>query len=195
MAKRGASTVLTMHPTLLIGPADWDAVRMPREEFGARITTLWDVCEPDVNRAIVFGSTRHHAELAWLTHFTPKLEPCLALIERCGAVRLFVGGGVNMLDAARPLTWVDALLPLHRAPETIARSIRESRDAGRLAMIGGDAMPFGFRRDIMDALAQNAGQNAIDITRRVAPLMCRKSARELAIIRQSCITLDGAIAA
>ena len=32
---RGDSTVLTMHPTLLIGPADWDAARMPREEFGA----------------------------------------------------------------------------------------------------------------------------------------------------------------
>ncbi len=25
-----------MHPTLLIGPADWDAARMPREEFAGR---------------------------------------------------------------------------------------------------------------------------------------------------------------
>src|SRR5215813_10920828 len=114
------SIVQTMHPTLLIGPADWDAAGMPRQEFEGRIAALWDVCEPDVARVIVFGSARHHAELAWFTHFTPKLEPGLALIERCGAVRLFVGGGVNMLDAARPLTWVDELLPLYRAPKAIA---------------------------------------------------------------------------
>jgi len=187
--------VQTMHPTLLIGPADWDAAAMPRQEFKERIAALWDVCEPEVARVVVFGSARHHAELAWFTHFTPKLEPGLALIERCGAVRLFVGGGVNMLDAARPLTWVDELLPLYRAPRAIAESMRESCDAGRLAMIGGDAMPFDFRREIAATLGQVARQIAIDITPRLAPLMGRKSARELAAIRQSCITLDGAIAA
>ena len=64
-----------MHPTLLIGPADRDAARFPREEFAARIAALWEVCEHDVAGAVVFGSPRHHAELAWLTHFTPKLEP------------------------------------------------------------------------------------------------------------------------
>ena len=30
-----------MHPTLLVGPADWDAARMPRDEFLARATALW----------------------------------------------------------------------------------------------------------------------------------------------------------
>jgi len=30
-----------MHPTLLIGPADWDAARMPQEEFAVRIARLW----------------------------------------------------------------------------------------------------------------------------------------------------------
>src|SRR5215470_5179602 len=137
-----------MHPTLLIGPADWDAARMPREEFDARIAALWDICEPDVACVIVFGSASHHGELAWLTHFTPKLESALALIERNGAVGLFVGGGTNMLDAARPLTWVEELRPLYHAPKAIAESMCDSHGASRLAMIGGDAMPFDLRRDI-----------------------------------------------
>ena len=32
----------TMHPTLLVGPADWDAQRMPLEEFRARQGHLSD---------------------------------------------------------------------------------------------------------------------------------------------------------
>jgi hypothetical protein len=82
--------VLTMHPALLIGPADWDAARMLRAEFDARIAALWEVCDRDVAGAIVFSNPRHHAELAWLTAFTPKLEASLALIPRRGPPRLFV---------------------------------------------------------------------------------------------------------
>ena len=33
----------TMHSTLLVGPADWDAARMPRSEFEMRIAALWQV--------------------------------------------------------------------------------------------------------------------------------------------------------
>ncbi len=31
----------TMHPTLLIGPADWNPEAMPRAEFDRRIAALW----------------------------------------------------------------------------------------------------------------------------------------------------------
>jgi hypothetical protein len=179
-----------MHPTLLIGPADRDAARFPGEEFAARIAALWEVCEHDVAGAIVFGSSRHHAELAWLTHFTPKLEPGLALIGRDGRPRLFVGGGVNMLDAARPLTFIDELLPLSGAVKAIGDWRRELAGA-RLVLIGGDAMPFGLRCDIAAAL----GADAIDITPRLVPLMGRNSARELIAIQEACATLDTAFVA
>lgn len=184
--------MLTMHPTLLIGPADWDAERMPREAFLARIAALWGVCDGDVAGAIVFGNARQHAELAWLTGFTPKLEAGLTLIPRRGAPRLFVGGGVNMLPAAQPLTWVESLLPLRGAAEAIAEWVREVGPSGRLALIGGDAMPFDLHRDIAAALAP---ASADDITPRLVPLMRRKSARELAALREACATLDVAVAA
>jgi len=100
-----------------------------------------------------------------------------------------------MLDTAQPLTWVDDLLPLRRAPEAISVLIRRLGRNGRLAVIGGDAMPLDFHREIADALTQDTSQIAMDITARIAPLMRRKSARELAAIRQSCATLNAAIAA
>ena len=98
--------MLTSHPTLLIGPSDWDADRMPRAEFAARIEALW-VHAPEAERAIIYGNSRHHAELAYFTNLVPKLGPALALLSRTGPHRMFVGDAVNMLGAARPLTWIE----------------------------------------------------------------------------------------
>jgi hypothetical protein len=88
-----------MQPTLLVGPSDWDAARMPKAEFLARSTTLWRIARA-ASGAIVYGDRTHHAELAYLTNFTPKLEAALALIPRVGGPRLLVGGGVTMMQAA-----------------------------------------------------------------------------------------------
>ena len=44
--------MLTMHPTLLIGPADWDPQRMPKAEFDGRISRLWQAF-PDAAGAVV----------------------------------------------------------------------------------------------------------------------------------------------
>ena len=33
--------MLAMNPTLLVGPADWNAARMPKAEFVARADALW----------------------------------------------------------------------------------------------------------------------------------------------------------
>ena len=66
-----------MQSTLLVGPADWDAGRMPKDEFVARIAGFWRRC-PSAGGAIVYGGRAHHAELAYLTNFTPKLEAALA---------------------------------------------------------------------------------------------------------------------
>src|SRR3954452_25589943 len=100
-----------MHPTLLVGPSDWQPEHMPKAEFLRRIAAVWQRC-PDASRALVFGNSRHHAELAYLTNLVPKLEPAVALLSRSDEPRLFVGGGPNMLGAARPLTWIEDDVPL-----------------------------------------------------------------------------------
>ena len=42
--------MFTMHPTLLVGPADWDPARMPKEDFLGRITALFAACDPAIAR-------------------------------------------------------------------------------------------------------------------------------------------------
>ena len=178
----------TMHPTLLIGPADWDPARLPRNEFLGRIAAFWRAADPGIGGVAVYGSPRDHAELAYLTHATPKLEPIVALIPRAGEPRLLVGGGANMIGAAKPLTWVENLLPLRDVGQTIARWARET---GPLALINGGAMRFGLRQEIEAAL----GTAPPDVTGLLAAAMRRKSARELALIREACAGVQATIAA
>jgi Xaa-Pro aminopeptidase len=179
----------TMHPTLLVGPADWAPARTPKREFLGRIAALFGACDPTIAGAIVFGNPRSHAELAYLTHATPKLEACIGLIPRSGAPRLLVGGGANMVGAAKPLTWVEMLAPLHEAGATIARWRDEL--GGALALVNGDAMPLRLRQGIERAL----GAPPADATGLVAEAMRRKSPRELALVREACAGLAAAFSA
>src|SRR5437868_5239505 len=115
--------MFTMHPTLLVGPADWDPARMPKQEFLDRVAAFWRECHPSVTGAVVYG-----------------------------APRLLVGGGANMIGAARPLTWIETLAPLRDAGATVARWHHEAL-AGAIVLINGAAMPLRLRIDIDQALA------------------------------------------
>jgi Xaa-Pro aminopeptidase len=179
----------TMHPTLLVGPADWDPARMPKQEFLGRIAALFAACDPAVAGAIVYGDPRSHAELFYLTHTTPKLEACIALIPRSGAPHLMVGGGANMVGAAKPLTWVETLAPLREAGATIARWRDEL--GGALALVNGDAMPWRLWQGIERAL----GAPPADATRLVAQAMGAKSPCELVLVREACAGVAAAFAA
>ena len=176
----------TMHSTLLVGPADWNATRMPRSEFEARLAALWRAT--GAQGAIVFGSPAEHGALAYLTSFTPKLEASLAFIPRDGAPTLLVGGGVNMIAAARPLTWVQDLKPLREAGKAAAEWAGGLPQGARVLLIGGDAMPFAMRRGLDAALGGlcTLADGAEDLRTQ----MLRKSEREVAIVREACAMLD-----
>jgi Xaa-Pro aminopeptidase len=179
----------TMQSTLLVGPADWDAARMPKEEFLARTVGLWRIA-PAAAGAIVYGDRAHHAELAYLTHFTPKLEAALALIPRVGAPRLLVGGGVGMMQAAKPLTFITGVQPLRNVGATVSQWVREQSGGGRPVLIGRPYMPHALHQEIAGVLGTIA-----DKTADVGTLMRRKSPRELAAIREACASLDAAVTA
>jgi urease accessory protein UreF len=167
--------MLTMHPTLLIGPSDWQPERMPRDEFTRRIDALWQH-DLEADRALVYGTSHRHAELGYFTNLVPKLEAVVALLSRAGEHRLFVGGGVNMLGAARPLTWITELSPLKDLGDALAAggSMRRS------LIVGADYMPVAFRRNVMEAIGTSEAVQ--DATQRVWAQMRRKSAYEIAAI-------------
>jgi Xaa-Pro aminopeptidase len=177
--------MLTMHPTLLIGPSDWQGARMPRDEFARRIDALWQ-SDREAERAIVYGTSHRHAELAYFTNAVPKLEAVAALLSRTGEHRLFVGGGVNMLDAARPLTFIAQLSPLRELIDVI----RPGGSLRRTLLVGADTMPLAFRRNVMEAAGSGAAVQ--DATGPAWNAMRRKSPAELAAIRDAVAIIDTA---
>jgi len=179
-----------MHPTLLVGPSDWDPQRLPRQDYDDRLAALWRYHE-DAGGAIVYGNSRDHAALAYLTHFTPKLEAAIALIPRNGEPKMLIGGGVNMLPAAKPLTFISALAPLRDAAKTIADWAAGFESGGSLVLLGGDAMPYEFCRALDRALSR---VQLADGDTALQARMQHKNARELHIMRAACTTLDAAVA-
>jgi hypothetical protein len=170
--------VYTQHPTLLIGASDWNDARAPKTEFEQRIATLW-AAFPNASHAIVFGSAVHHAELAYLTHFVPKLEPGIALLARDGKHKLLFGGGPNMIGAMKPLTFIADMAPLNALAKLVSGWISP-------LLIGGGAMSMALRKTI-DETTTGAAQDA---TAHVQDLMRRKSPTELSTIRDACTILD-----
>jgi Xaa-Pro aminopeptidase len=182
----------TMHPTLLIGPGDWDPRQIPREDYNDRLAAVWRDHD-DAGGVLVYGNSHDHGALAYLTHFTPKLEAALALIPRHGEPQMLIGGGVNMLQAAKPLTFISTLAPLRDAATSAANWAR-GLDAGTsFVLIGGDAMPYDLRHALDRALG--AGQRVETGDAPLQAHMRKKSPRELRIMRQACVILDAAVAA
>ncbi len=178
----------TMHPTLLVGPADWDPKQMPREEFDERLTALWRD-HPNASGAVVYGNSSDHAALAYLTNFTPKLEAALAFIPRHGEAQLLIGGGVNMVPAAKPLTFVENLAPLREAAKAAA-AWAHTLPAGDILLIGGDAMPTGMHHAFDQALGADRKIETADAT--LQARMTIKRPRELHALRAACATLEAA---
>jgi Xaa-Pro aminopeptidase len=181
----------TMHPTLLIGPSDWDARQMPRSEYDDRLAALWRE-HANTNGVIVYGDSREHAALSYLTHFTPKLEAAIALIPRHGEAQMLIGGGPNMLPAAKPLTFISTLAPLRDAARSASDWAR-GHGGGSFVLLGGDAMPHGLRRALDQALGAGVRIKNGDTALRAR--MRRKSAPEVQMLQEACATLDIAVAA
>lgn len=175
--------MFTQHPTLLIGPSDWDESRAPKAEFDQRIAALW-AAFPGASHAIVFGSAAQHAELAYLTNFVPKLEPGIALLARDGNHKLLFGGGPNMIGAMKPLTFIADMAPLNALAKLIAGWKSP-------VVIGGGAMSSALRKTIDEA----TNKSAQDATAHVQTMMRHKSAGELAAIRDACDSLNETMAA
>jgi Xaa-Pro aminopeptidase len=182
--------LFTMHSTLLIGNYDWDAARMPKEEFQARIREFWKRV-PEAAGLAVYGDRRNNAELAYFGHLVPKLRDSVAFIPRAGEPRMLVAGGANAMPPAARQTWIEKNEALTELPKAVAQWQKEL--GGPVAVVGVDRVRLGIERGLADALG--AGEASARAAAAVRALMRAKSARELAEIRGACGMLKAAATA
>ena len=178
--------MLNMHSLLLVGPYDWDPQVMPRAEFEERIRAFWARIPTSAGSfAVVYGDSRHHAEMAYLTHFVPKVHSAMAIVPREGEPLILLPGSGNSFSSAEPLTCFknfDLLTDPARAvgkwvadhPGTLTRGV----------LLGTAAMRPQEYEQLLAAFPDNAAP--LEASYALHALLRVKRPRELAAIRRGC---------
>jgi hypothetical protein len=110
--------------------------------------------------------------------------------------RLLVGGGVNMIPAARPLSPIEDVAPLRNAGKTVLDWIRSLPPSGQLILINDQAMPAALHGEIEQALEEVVDHDIVHYeSLHVGQGASRKSRVELVAIRETCTILDAAVTA
>ncbi|HWE74111.1 MAG TPA: hypothetical protein VG328_13180 [Stellaceae bacterium] len=167
-----------LESTLLTGPYDWEEGVLPRSEFGPRLARARTaMAQAGATTLAVYGHPGNYGALAYLTNFTSKVGPAMALVPREGPLRILASGTPKMMDTAKLLTWVEDVRPLGNAPKNIAEF---AGDGQVLATWGFGMAPQQLYNGITKAMAPRtlvALDKTLDAARR------HKSSRELELIR------------
>jgi len=167
-----------LESTLLTGPYDWDEHVLPRSEYEPRIERVRAaMAQAGATMLAVFGHPGNSGALAYLTNFTAKVGPAMALVPREGPLRILASGTPKMMDTAKLLTWVEDVRPLGNATKTVTEFIG---DGNTLATWGFGALPQGLYGGIAKAMAPRA---LVSLDQVMDPVRRRKSPRELELIR------------
>jgi Xaa-Pro aminopeptidase len=185
-------SVLTLHSMLLVGPYDWDAAALPREEFADRLAAFWQRMPAHCAGLIVYGDSRSHAELMYLTHFVPKVRQAMAFVPRTGDPLVLIPGSRAQFPTMKRLTWTENIELLSDPGKAVTDWLGAlGVDGSRIAIAGTDVMRPAARQAVLQAL----GAEPFDATAVVASVMARKRPRELDALRGACALLDAARAA
>jgi Xaa-Pro aminopeptidase len=181
-----------VQPAVLVGPYDWDDALVPRAEFDARLKdVLGKIAGSGLSGLVVYGNKIDNAALAYLTHFTPKLDAAFALIAPDGSVRLHSAGSPQMMVNAQRLTWVEGVKPLRDAGKHIAEWA-EALAPGPLGLWTTDAMPADLLPRLQMALPSRPLR---DVGAQLDPLLRPKSRVARRLIDGACAMLGASSAA
>jgi len=177
-----------LQTTLLTGPYDWEANVLPREEFEGRLARIRTALkDAGAVALLVHGHAGDYGALNYVSAFTPKLGPALALVSAEGDMRLLVGGSDLMIPQAKRLTWVDDVQPFANVPKRVADWLG-AKKGGTVAAWGTGSLAHGIQRGIAAAVGPLQPMDAI-----LDPIRRRKSPRELQLVRRASEILGSAM--
>lgn len=187
--------MLNMHSLLLVGPYDWDETVLPRVEFEERIRAFWArIPESAGSFAVVYGDSRHHAEMAYLTHFVPRVRNAMAIVPRAGEPLMLLQGSRNSFSYAERLGCFKNLDLMTDPAKAIEKWVADHPGTARRAVLLGTA---AMRPQPYQQLLAAFGNNdaPLEASHALQSLMRVKRPRELAAIRRGCELLSAAAAA
>ncbi len=176
--------MLNMHSLLLVGPYDWDEALMPRAEFEERIRAFWArIPESAGSFAVIYGDSRHHAEMTYLTHFVPKVRSAMAIVPREGEPVILLAGSRNSFSYAERLSCFKTLDLMTDPTKAVDKWVAEHPGTPRRGvLLGTAAMRSQLYQQLLAAFPDNAAP--LEASHTLHSLMRVKRPRELAAINQ-----------
>ncbi len=127
--------MLSVASALPLGPSDWHRDVIPLEEYLERVTAVRLILEAHgIDGLLVPGGVMRHGALAYLTGYTPKLQPAFALVPLTGSVRVLYSGPPGMRPSVARQTWISDLRPAGPIDRDLVAWIHELRTSGPVAL-------------------------------------------------------------
>jgi Xaa-Pro aminopeptidase len=183
----------TLHTVLKRGGLVWVQDDVPPSVFPPRLARVQEAVAAAGHDAwLVYGDAYRYGDVAYLTHFLPRVRGVLLLVPRAGEPTLLVAVGSRDIPAAKTLTCVEDVRPYTRLPGDAVKLIRERGLADkRLGLVGvEELMAVGdweqIQADLPDARWEPAGDA-------LARLRAAKEPTELAVLRQAAAIVQDAL--
>src|SRR5262249_7583710 len=154
---RRPSHVQTLHPILKRGVMIWDRAALPEALFRGRLAAVQQaIVAAGQDAWLIYGDALSYGDVAYLTHYLPRVRSAMLLVPREGEPSLLVSFGLRDIPAAKTLTWVDDVRPFTRLPGEVAKLVQErGLDRGRIGLAGvEELMPVGEWEQIESLLPE-----------------------------------------
>jgi Xaa-Pro aminopeptidase len=130
--------VQTLHPVLKHGGlfSDWDLLPRPMfEERYARIQAAVSASGDD--GWLIYGDAQRYGDIAYVSHFVPRLRSVLVLVPKSGKPDLLASIGSRDIPASKILTWFEEMRPYTRLPGEAVKLVNDrGLAAARIGLVG-----------------------------------------------------------
>lgn len=175
----------SMHSVLKHGGLFWDRDVAPPDACEQRFKRVQQaVADSGDDAWLVYGDVQRHGNIAFVSHFLPRVRSALVVVPRGGAPILLANIGLRDVPAAKTMTWIDDIRPFGRLPKDLIGLIEQlGLKTGRLGTCGFDvSLPVSE----WDAIAK--GLHQVTWTGRdqlIAKLRAAKAPWEVAALRRA----------
>jgi Xaa-Pro aminopeptidase len=137
--------VRTQHLVLKRGGFYWDRALLPREVFDTRLREVQAAIAASGDEAwLIYGDAQGYGDIAFVSHFVPRLRSALMLVHRDQPPTLLANVGLRDIPASKTLTWCEDVRPFSRLPHEVVKLIRErGLEKAKLGLVGTEqALPI-----------------------------------------------------
>jgi Xaa-Pro dipeptidase len=183
----------TLHTVLKRGGLVWVQDDVPPALFPPRLARVQAAIRDAGHDAwLVYGDAYRYGDVAYLSHFLPRVRGVLMLVPAAGEPTLLVAVGSRDIPAAKTLTCTVDVRPYTLLPGEAIKLLRERDLADKLIGLVGveELLAVGDWDEIRAALPDARWEPAGDV---LARLRATKDPTELAVLRHAARIVEDAL--